>query len=411
MQNQAYGYVKDGKVYRAAFLNFPERQIGEVREGEEESLQYYQGRFDQAYAQVEAVRRKIETNTNKGSHLMKVVHLEQTLHEFNAIGDFESLYVTLDKLHKELDAYIEANRHKNLQIKTALLEELRIVATSHEWKSATAAIKELQTKWLKTGAVGQAHKEAMEGEYKELTQSFYERRAAFYADLDKMMSEKEADFEAFMKKAEQLKTIKDQYELKKAIQLYREEWKGLGKIKPAKHNAFWEQFQAIVKSALAAAKKVDQEKRQTSSEDNKRAKKQLITRLEEANKALVPELDVKVINAEWKAIGPVDKRLRAELTEQYLFLIGMISEKQFLNTLLSKKSKKGSSREELAKLRLRLLRDLLTRDVNELKTFEENMGKFNMAKGLDDVLGKRLEQQKRKVIVKKAILDELKNLK
>lgn len=411
MQNIEYGYIKDGKVYRSPFLDFPERELGEVKESDEKALQYYIDRFDLAVKQVTMVQEKIESNTNKGSYLMKVIHLEQTLHEFDAIGDFESLYEALKKLHQELNAYIEANRHKNLQIKTALLEELRVLAASHEWKSATVAVKELQTKWIKTGAVSDELKESVEGEYKELTGGFYERRAAFYADLEKMMVEKEADFEAFLEKAQQLKTIADQNELKKAIRSYREEWKSLGKIKPSRHSAYWERFQEVIKLALDAAKVVEREKRKSGGKENKLAKEELLSRLEEANKELVPALDIKTINNEWKAIGPIDKKFSKTLSERYLYLTGMISEKQFLDALLKKKSKKGSSEEELAKLRTRLLRDLLTRDVNELKIFEENMGKFNMAKGLDGLLDRKLEQQKRKVAVKKAILDELKNLK
>ena len=50
------------------------------------------------------------------------------------------------------------------------------------------------------------------------------------------------------------------------------------------------------------------------------------------------------------------------------------------------------------------------RDYNELRTFEENLGKFNTSKGLDGLLEKKLNQQKRKVDIKKAILSELKTL-
>ena len=52
---------------------------------------------------------------------------------------------------------------------------------------------------------------------------------------------------------------------------------------------------------------------------------------------------------------------------------------------------------------------LLERDKRELLTFEENLGKFNMNSGLDQMLGKKLEQQKRKVSVKQAILKDLRD--
>ena len=65
--------------------------------------------------------------------------------------------------------------------------------------------------------------------------------------------------------------------------------------------------------------------------------------------------------------------------------------------------------EKRDKLRIKLLYDLLNRDVNELKTFELNVEKFNTAKGLDSLLDQKLEQQKRKVEIKRELLKQLKS--
>ncbi len=409
LENLEYGYIEDGKVIRKAFLEFPDQEIGEVRDSEEQALSYYAERFELISAQVEQVKIKIESNANKGSFLMKVLHLKETLCKFDALGDFTSLYKILEGLHQELNTYIEANRHKNLQIKTALLEELKVVAESHEWKSASLAIKEIQTKWIKTGAVSDTHKEQIESTYEKLRKGFYERRAAFYTDLEKMMSDKEADFEEFLKKAEGLKSVKSLSELKVAIRVFKEEWQGLGKIKPVKHNAFWQQFQNIIKASLKAAKQQAKEKGKLSAKDNLKAKEELIAKLESANKVILPEVNLSEIQREWKNIGSIDQKTGGQLSEKYLFLTGVISEKVFLDSLVKKKAKNGSNKDDLKKLRVRLLKNLLDRDYNELRTFEENLGKFNTAKGLDGLLEKKLNQQKRKVEIKKAILNELKS--
>lgn len=410
MEKSDFGYIQEGKVFRKAFLEFPDREIGELRDSEEQSMLYYEQRFELAKSQVETVKEKIETNTNKGSFLMKVLHLKETLCEFDAIGDFEKLYQTLNELHEELSVYIDANRHKNLQIKTALLEELKEVVKSHEWKSASLAIKEIQIKWIKTGAVSEEHKEKLETTYEEIRKDFYERRAAFYSDLEKMMADKEKDFEDFLKKAEELKTIQDLTQLKLTIKKYKEEWRALGKIKPAKHNSFWQQFQETIKISLESAKLQAKEKKKLGTKDNQKAKEALINKLEAASKDLLPNINLKQIQAEWKSIGSVGQETNNTLMEKYLFLSGIISEKVFLSTLLNKKAKKGMSDGDLNRLRVKLLRNLLDRDYNELRTFEENLGKFNMAKGLDGLLEKKLNQQKRKVDIKKAILGELKTL-
>lgn len=389
-------------------MDFPDLIIGELKETEEQTLTYYKERFDLAVGQVEAVKSKIESNTNKGSFLMKVIHLKDTLHEFDAIGDFEGLYATLNALHTELDEYIEANRQKNLDIKTALLVELKEVAESHDWKASSALVKEIQGKWLKTGAVAKEKRAEIEDAFKDVTQRFYERRSAFYADLSKMAEEKESAFEEFLEKAEALKSIKDIAELRKVISTYKEQWHALGKIKPAKHSEFWEQFQTIIKAALNQAKKIEKVKSKISPEANRKSKEAIIGELEKANESILPKVDLNAINRKWKAIGPVGKKFSEELSEKYLRLSGTISEKKFLNTLVEKKSKKGASDDDLNKLRIRLVRGLLDRDYSELKTFEENMGKFNMASGLDNLLDRKLAQQKLKVEIKKDILTELK---
>jgi len=408
LENKEYGYILDGKIYRKAFMDFPDLIIGELKETEEQTLTYYKERFDLAVGQVEAVKSKIESNTNKGSFLMKVIHLKDTMHEFDAIGDFEGLYATLNALHTELDEYIEANRQKNLDIKTALLVELKEVAESHDWKASSALVKEIQGKWLKTGAVAKEKRAEIEDAFKDVTQRFYERRSAFYADLSKMAEEKESAFEEFLEKAEALKSIKDIAELHKVISTYKEQWHALGKIKPAKHSEFWEQFQTIIKAALNQAKKIEKVKSKISPEANRNSKEAIIGELEKANESILPKVDLNAINRKWKAIGPVGKKFSEELSEKYLRLSGIISEKKFLNTLVEKKSKKGASDDDLNKLRIRLVRGLLDRDYSELKTFEENMGKFNMASGLDNLLDRKLAQQKLKVEIKKDILTELK---
>ena len=50
-------------------MDFPDLIIGELKETEEQTLTYYKERFDLAVGQVEAVKSKIESNTNKGSLL------------------------------------------------------------------------------------------------------------------------------------------------------------------------------------------------------------------------------------------------------------------------------------------------------------------------------------------------------
>ena len=65
--------------------------------------------------------------------------------------------------------------------------------------------------------------------------------------------------------------------------------------------------------------------------------------------------------------------------------------------MLEKKGGRANTEADKNKLRIKLMYDLLRRDQNELSNFEENLGKFNTSKGLNEMLEAKLDQQKRKV--------------
>ena len=71
-----FGHIVDGKIYRKAFLNFPEREIGEVRESPEESLAFFEERFKTAELKVTEIEKQIASNENKGSFLAKLLHMK-----------------------------------------------------------------------------------------------------------------------------------------------------------------------------------------------------------------------------------------------------------------------------------------------------------------------------------------------
>jgi hypothetical protein len=403
-----YGFIKEGKVFRNAFLDFGQREIGEVKDSEESTLIFFLERFNLAQAKVDQVEEKINATENKGSYLMKVLHLKETLHEFDALGDFEGLYKKLDLLDEQLSGFINQNRAKNLEIKTALQSELDIAAKSIEWKSATAAVKEIQRKWIKTGAVDDAQKEAIESNFKSTLDAFFSRRAEFYADLEKMMVEKEEDYKAFLLKAEKLKKLDNYPGLVDQIRGLREEWKLLGRIKKESSDVYWEQFQNIIKESLKASKKQKPKPASKNKAENIKLRSEFLKGLETTNEAMVPKANISALKEQWKKMGVVDKAEMLNLQEEFLLLIDQIAEKQFIESLLDKKTKANTSQAEKQKLRVKLLYDLLNRDKNELFIFKENLEKFNTSVGLDQLISGKLALQERKVKVKEAILKQFK---
>ena len=403
MEKSAFGFVENGKVIRAAFGAHEALVIGEVNTTEEESIAYFEEKFNRLAQEVSEIAEKIESQDNKGSFLSKVTHLKNSLPTFEGLGDFTAIESTLDELLEKLNEYIEQNRQKNLQIKTALLEQLKLVAASHEWKTASAQVKEVQQKWIKTGAVAEEQRANIEGEFKAIIDDFYKRRNAFYEDLNKMMEEREADYEAFVISAKSLLEIKELDKLRQAIHEKQEEWQSLGKIKPAKHSEYWEKFQGLIKKAFKSAKK---ETLKLSGGNPKEQLAKLASfsdKLQKANKELIPAVDYKALQQEWRALQKIKHKTAIDIKQSIRFQMEMLSEKNFISTLVEKR--KGKSTD--LKLRQKISRDLLERDKRELNNFQENLGKFSLKGGLDNMLTKKLQQQEQKVEIKKTILNQI----
>ena len=224
-----------------------------------------------------------------------------------------------------------------------------------------------------------------------------------------MLQEKEADYERFLKSAANSLEKTEPGKLRDVLKQLIEEWKTLGKIRPEKHSEFWGKFQQLTKNAQGQARKL-QNQRNASGEESEKQKRALLEKLENLSQQLAPVVNLNQVRKDWRNTGFVAKKLNDELNDQFQKVTGLLSEKIFLNQLLEKKARKGMSADEKDKLRIKLLYDLLNRDVNELQTFELNVEKFTTAKGLDNLLDQKLDQQRRKVEIKRELLKQLKSV-
>ncbi|MDX5419502.1 MAG: DUF349 domain-containing protein, partial [Hymenobacteraceae bacterium] len=90
-----YGFIQDQQVWLKAFMNYPDRKVGEVKESEEDSLVYFAKRFNMFSEKVNSLLERIATSENKGSFLMKVLHMKEQVGNYDALGNFEEIFHTL----------------------------------------------------------------------------------------------------------------------------------------------------------------------------------------------------------------------------------------------------------------------------------------------------------------------------
>ena len=240
-----FGYIKDGKVFLRGFLGRNDREIGEVKESESSTIQYFETRFEQIKEKVAKLKSDIEENQNKGSFLMKLIHLRDSLFESDALGDFTPLIEELNQQELLLNEIIQANRSKNLEVKKGLIIEAEGLKNDTDWKETAEKFKELKLRWIKTGPVEKEVNEEIEQQFNEAIQTFFENRRHFFEGLALQAEENIKVYEALVvqaREAHDLPDAKMAFEISKRIQ---REWKEAGKVPAEKRQPLWDEFSKL----------------------------------------------------------------------------------------------------------------------------------------------------------------------
>lgn len=242
-KSNAFGFVRDGKVYLNAFLHLPERQIGEVKETEEAALAYFVNRFSIIESKVNSLIENIETAQNKGSYLMKLIHLRQQMEKFDALGDFPALFARLDEAENTLQNLIVQNRQKNLEIKLALIAETAALGNDGDWKGVSEKLKEIKSKWLKTGAVAKEQEEEVEQQFTDVLNAFFDKRKVYFDERTKLIEERVKKYEALIAEIEPHARMDAHIgKAVRAVRALQEEWKLVGPVPKEQFEPLWAKF-------------------------------------------------------------------------------------------------------------------------------------------------------------------------
>jgi len=408
-----YGYIKNTKVYLRGFLGQADRQIGEVKENEASTLKYFEARFEQLKAKVEKLKNDIQENQNKGSFLMKLIHLRESLFESDALGDFIPLIEELNEQEAFLNEIIQSNRSKNLEVKNTLIEEAESMKDNTDWKETTEFFKELKLRWIKTGPVEKELHEEIETRFNDAVQTFFENRRHFFEGMALQAEENIKIYESLVIQAREAHDLPDSkmaFDISKKIQ---KQWKEAGKVPAEKRQPLWDEFSKLNNRIFSRYKRTLNpgpqmhprelmKKIETLTEDIKRLVN-LPTSYEVINKA-------KAIQEEWRKLPPRKPKEATLTARSFQFFSDIVFEKAFLEKLLHGKYPDFSEMtvSEQIDLKIALLKDLLHRDQSELDTMQNNTDNFRVqTEDFEIMMKKKLSGLKRKVDVKNYLLKQL----
>ncbi|UBM57661.1 DUF349 domain-containing protein [Marinilongibacter aquaticus] len=410
-----YAYIKDGKVFLKGYMDMPERQIGEVKRTEEEAFQYFINRYEIAVKKVEQLEESIDGAQNKGSYLTKLIQLRKRLMNFDGIGDFLPLLKRLDIKEAYLNGLIEVNQKNNFRIKNELLQEAKKLKDSTDWGPVSDKLQDIRTRWIRTGPVFKEQNDEMEQEFKDCLDTFYQNRKTFYDEQNRIIDENKAQFEALIQKSHELHSRRDLDEAFEDMKAYQREWKNVGQIPPKllKHlyrnfkksnSAFYDKYCRI--KGIKTSRRVDprveaQTKMMKEAELLASAKNEAI--FDSTTKA-------KVLLNQWKNIRVPSHLADRNVAERFRSACDKIFELSYLMKVVGRKHPTFSFLDDEQKemVKYREMENIVRRARTDLDELEISMNHSRTGDNdMDRMMLNNLKTQKRKLLMKEVILEEL----
>lgn len=407
-----YAYVLDSKVFLKGYLDMPDRQIGEVKNTEEEAFLYFEKRYEIAVSKVKQLEEEIETAQNKGSYLTKLLQLRKRLLNFDGIGNFIPLLDKLDDLEKGLVGLIEQNQLSNLEIKRELINEAKQFEYSEDWRDSADALQEIRARWIRTGPVEKNLNDAIEEEFKSILDTFYQTRKAHFEEQNRIIDERLVKYNALIAKSEELLTRTDWDEAFLDLKNYQTEWKIIGDLPPKLLKALFRNFKrptSIFYEKYCRAKGIQPKRRLDPRLEAQMKMVNEVEKLSESDDMFTATNRAKVLLNEWKTIRIPAHLADRNIAERFRAACDKIFELSYLFKVIARKyptfSFLSDKQKDLTKYRE--MENIVRRARTDLDDLVKSYEFQKMDEEMERMVQSNLKTQKRKLLMKEVILEEL----
>ncbi|MEQ9007987.1 MAG: DUF349 domain-containing protein [Ekhidna sp.] len=375
-----FGFIKDGKVYQIGWGQNPDREIGEVRDDDrDKSVQFFQERFADLEKKINEVTEKIDNTENKGSFLMKLVHLRQHLPQHDGLGDYQVLEDHILKYEALVRDIIQKNRVRNTEIKSALIEEAKQITDIINWKEATEKVNDLKSRWIKTGSAEDDKNESLEEGFWAIIKEFFDRKKQFFEDKQKLTEHRKRQYEELVEEAKKLVDLHGQERFNK-VKALKEQWQEIGGIPAEFYKPLNNEFNQQLKGKKFIPP-VDYSETLAKLRAIKAGK-------EDFNKDSLDKIKKELFRDKGKS---PDKF-------QCIELIQLLNERDFIKKLTLKRFPDFAKIDPEKKKNIRkgIINDLIARDRDDLKIFEDNSANFSSNDGkMNKMVENKIKSQKR----------------
>ena len=321
-------------------------------------------------------------------------------------------------VNKKHQAYFEERKGKekeNEVAKTAICEEAEAIdinslATYASWDEATKKIIDLQARWKTLGFASKKVNNELFARFRKPCDLFFAEKAAFFKRMKEESAANLAKKHELCEKAEALKDSMDWKKTAAALTALQKEWKTIGPVSKKSGDAVWKRFIAACDYFFENKNKNISDARQAEHE-NLKAKKEIIEKLKNIDDSLSKEEiknQLKELSATYQQIGHVPYKEKDKVYEAYKTALNEAYDRFDLNEskmriadFASDINEISSDKNKLYREREKLVR-MYEQKKNEIKTYENNLGFFNVtSKSGGNVLKemeKRIEKGKEELL-------------
>ena len=321
-------------------------------------------------------------------------------------------------VNKKHQAYFEERKGKekeNEVAKTAICEEAEAIdinslATYASWDEATKKIIDLQARWKTLGFASKKVNNELFVRFRKTCDLFFAEKAAFFKRMKEESAANLAKKHELCEKAEALKDSTDWKKTAAALTALQKEWKTIGPVSKKSGDAVWKRFIAACDYFFENKNKNISDARQAEHE-NLKAKKEIIEKLKNIDDSLSKEEiknQLKELSATYQQIGHVPYKEKDKVYEAYKTALNAAYDRFDLNEskmriadFASDINEISSDKNKLYREREKLVR-MYEQKKNEIKTYENNLGFFNVtSKSGGNVLKemeKRIEKGKEELL-------------
>ena len=244
-------------------------------------------------------------------------------HQFDAVFDIyrEKKLQFAEELEKQ--------KQQNLELKLAILDELRALINSEETlKKTYDEFRNLQEKWRQIGMVPKSEVNTLWQNYHFLVEKFFDKVKINkeLKDLD-LKKNLESKIE-LCEKAEELLLEPNVMKSFKELQKYHEQWREIGPVPSEKRDEIWERFKAATEK-INARRREYYDKLQDELQNNYESKQALIEKAREIIETPAETIHqwqentraIEELFKIWRSIGPAPRKVNDQIWNQFKELL------------------------------------------------------------------------------------------